>query len=174
MKKSFSKRFDLPAVRSGLLVSILSYKFKQVFVLNTSRLPSHWLALKKVIFIIVIGCGLDLLLIIGLILQICVLSHSEPRHTTANYKDLKELTFKGQGTAREQHRDMTHFYRIIDLTINSDRILIIWLWVGCCVFGLPLVISAKKILWIDFKNTLSTLGRYKPALLLLVSELILK
>ena len=31
MKKSFSKRFDLPAVRSGLLVSILSYKFKTSF-----------------------------------------------------------------------------------------------------------------------------------------------
>ena len=59
---------------------------KQVFVLNSSRLPSHWFALKTVIFIIVIGCGLDLFLIRGLILQICVLSHSEPRHTTANQK----------------------------------------------------------------------------------------
>ena len=31
MKKSFSKRLNLPAVRSGLLVSILSYKFKISF-----------------------------------------------------------------------------------------------------------------------------------------------
>ena len=109
---------------------------KQVFVLNTSRLPSHWFALKKVIFVIVIGCGLDLFLIRGLILQICVLSHSEPRHTIANqkpnYKDfgiyrkikkesclcvVAKMTFKGQETARKQHRDMTlilPFYRSYD------------------------------------------------------------
>ena len=31
MKKSFSKRFDLPAVSSSLLLSILSYKFEISF-----------------------------------------------------------------------------------------------------------------------------------------------
>ena len=139
-----------------------------------------------------IGCGLDLFLIRGLILQICVLSHSEPRHTIANqkpnYKDfgiyrkikkesclcvVAKMTFKGQETARKQHRDMTlilPFYRSYDKfrqnLYNLALSGLLSVWTPCGYFS-------QYILWIDFENTVSTLGRSNAALLLLFSELVL-
>ena len=161
MKKSFSKRFDLPAVRSGLLVSILSYKFKTSFRSEHEPITLPLVRFKKSYLRYSDWLWTRPLFVRGLILQICVLSHSEPRHTIANqkpnYKDfgiyrkikkesclcvVAKMTFKGQETARKQHRDMTlilPFYRSYDKFLQNLYNLalsgLLSVWARCGYFS---------------------------------------